>query len=63
MAVKHTVLTEDGGTKTVTINRSQAIAIHCTACMGDQNPSDCSSPMCALYPFRKKTRMAMHGDK
>ena len=59
MAVQHTVRTKDGGFKKVTINRSQAIALHCTECMGySENPSKCTSKNCALYPFRKKTQLA-----
>lgn len=64
MAVKHKVRTKDGGFKKVEITRNQAIALHCTECMGfEENPSECTSVNCALYPFRKKTRLALFGDK
>ena len=62
MALEHTVRTRDGKTKKVVINRNEAIKLHCTECMGDQNPKDCTSPLCALFPFRKATRLAFVGD-
>ena len=57
MAVKHTVRTRDGGKKTFdNLTRNKAIAMHCTECMGwGDNPKTCTSPNCALFPFRKKT--------
>ena len=63
MAIKHTVRTKDGGIKTVEINRGQAIALHCSECLGwEENPKDCTSVNCALYPFRKSSRLAHVGD-
>lgn len=63
MAVKHKVRTKDGGFKQVDITRNQAIALFCTECLGfEENPKDCTSVNCALYPFRKKSRMALFSD-
>jgi len=63
MATKHTVRTKDGKTKEVTINRNQAIALHCSECMGwEENPMGCTSVLCALYPFRRNIRLAHVGD-
>jgi hypothetical protein len=60
MAVKHTVRTKKGTLKEVEITRNLAIALHCTECMGhEENPALCTSVNCALYPFRKRTRLAL----
>jgi hypothetical protein len=61
--VRHTVRTRDGGTKTMKVTRGLAIKLHCTECMGDNHPDDCTSKLCALYPFRGITRAALRGDK
>jgi hypothetical protein len=54
--ITHTVRTDRGGTKTFTdYTRQQAISLHCTECMGYGNPGECTSPLCALYAFRRKT--------
>jgi len=60
MAVKQTIRTKAGTLKEVEITRNQAIALHCTECMGhEENPLDCTSVNCALYPFRKRTRLGL----
>lgn len=60
MSVKHTVRTKQGGLKEVDITRNKAIALHCTECLGyEDNPKECTSVNCALYPFRKKTTLAL----
>ena len=57
----HTIRTNrpDGeGRVTITpYTRGLAIRAHCTECMGHVSDptTECSSPNCALYPFRKKT--------
>jgi len=39
--------------------RRRAIMLHCTECMGfEQHPSECTSKLCALYPYRGKSTMA-----
>lgn len=60
--VTHTVRTKDGGRKTMKITRGLAIKLHCTECMGDNHPSDCTSKLCPLHPFRGITRAAMKGE-
>ena len=60
---EHTVRTnKHDGTGRITLSpytRGMAIRLHCTECLGfEGNPKDCTSPACALYPFRKKTFMA-----
>lgn len=60
-AISHTVRTPTG-TKTIPrLTKAMAIKLHCTECMGF-NTADvarCTSPLCALYPFRKSTRAAL----
>ena len=51
--MKHTIRRHDGtGTVQVELTRARAIKYHCTECMGDDHPKDCTSPLCALYPYR-----------
>ena len=60
-AISHTVLTPTG-TKTIPrLTKAMAIKLHCTECMGFQTAdvARCTSPLCALYPFRKATRAAL----
>jgi len=55
----HTVRTASGGTVALVYGARLAIKLHCTECMGfEGNPRDCTSPLCALYPFRGLTRRA-----
>jgi len=61
--ITHTARTNHpNGAGKVTIegyNRALAIKIHCTECMGHEtDPRECTSPNCALFPFRKKTLAA-----
>ena len=64
----HTVRTnKEDGTGRVTIEnyqRALAIRLHCTECLGfEGDPTkDCTSKLCALYPFRKKTFKAYEGE-
>jgi hypothetical protein len=62
--MKHTVRTRDGGTLEMhNYARWKAIRIHCTECMGfEENPSECTSFNCALYPYRARTRLAYNAD-
>ena len=59
---QHIVRAKDGGLFAVTLSRKQAMAIHCTECMGWSNPSECPCVLCAMYPFRKKTEVALRGN-
>jgi len=60
MSVEHKIRTKSGTLKAVTITRNQAIALHCTECMGhEESPAVCTSVHCALYPFRKRTRLGI----
>jgi hypothetical protein len=37
------------------LTRARAIKLHCTECMGwECHPKECTSPLCALYPYRGK---------
>jgi hypothetical protein len=61
--VSHTVRTRDGGKKALKYARKQAIYLTCTECMGwDENPSNCTSPLCPIYPFRGYTRASLRGE-
>ena len=62
--MQHTVRTKDGGTKTVGVyTRGLAIKLHCTECLGNESdPKKCTSPMCALYPYRARTYLAYKSD-
>ena len=62
--ISHTVKTVDGGKITfANYTKGLAVKIHCTKCMGDEtDPKDCTSPFCALYPFRRKTRAHNHAE-
>lgn len=58
--MKHAVRTNKSGFVDIeNYTRGKAIRIHCTECMGhEENPVNCTSKNCALYPYRKKTYMA-----
>ena len=59
----HTVRTKDGGTISLTITRAKAIKLHCTECMGfEGDPKGCTSPKCALFPYRGKTLAAYRSE-
>jgi len=61
--IKHTIRTKDGGTKTLKLGRSLAMALMCTECMGwEENPSECSVPLCPLFPWRVRSRAGYEGD-
>jgi hypothetical protein len=54
MAVKHKILKNGKGeTKVVSLTARRAIIEHCKECLGwETNPRECTSPLCALFPFR-----------
>ena len=61
--IGHTVRTADGKTKMFKkLSRSLAIKMLCTECMGFGDPKECTSPLCPVFPFRKKTLASMRGD-
>ena len=52
----HTVRAKDGGKITLRYGRKLAIRLFCTECLGwEDNPRDCTAPLCPLYPFRGST--------
>ena len=54
--VLHTVRTADGRYTKLKLTRKLAMAAWCTECMGfEENPADCTSKNCPIYPFRAKT--------
>jgi hypothetical protein len=58
--IKHTIRTKNGNLKEVTLIRSLAIKAFCTECLGfgEDDPKNCTSIYCPLYPFRGKTLLA-----
>jgi hypothetical protein len=53
MSVKHTIRTKTGFEE-VTLTPLTAIVRNCLECLGfDEDPELCTSPKCALFPFRK----------
>ena len=53
--LKHTIRCKDGGTKEIeNYTRALAIKLQCSECLGygETNPSECTAPLCPLYPFR-----------
>ena len=60
----HTVRAKDGGTVTFDHYKlSLAVKLHCCECFGwETDPKECTSPKCALFPFRKYTRAAHVSD-
>lgn len=62
--VSHTIRTRDGGTLTMRYSRKMAILLCCTECLGwEQDPKDCTSLMCPLWPFRGVTRASNKAGK
>lgn len=56
-SLTHIIRTKSNREKEVKITRGKAIKIHCTECMGygEVDPKNCTSTLCALYPYRGKT--------
>lgn len=64
--VKHTVRTADGGLTTIEpYPRGLSIKVMCSECLGwEGNPkAECASPLCPLYPYRRRTLRTQKGDK
>jgi hypothetical protein len=57
---QHTVRAKDGGVVTLHLSPAMAIKVNCMECLGwECNPkTDCTSPLCACFPFRGYTRRA-----
>lgn len=52
----------DGRYVSIRLTRKLAMSDFCTECMGwEDNPSDCTAPLCPLYPFRAKTLQTKRG--
>lgn len=63
-SVTHTVRTADGRHTVLRLTRKLAMAAMCTECLGfEENPADCTSVLCPLYPFRAKTLRTRRGDR
>lgn len=63
MLKKHTIRTKDRGTKTFSYARTLAVRLFCTECLGwETDPKDCTSPLCPLFPFRRRTQSSLKGD-
>lgn len=54
MAVEHRIRKKGKDqTELVTLTARRAIVENCKECLGwETNPRECTSPLCALYPFR-----------
>ncbi len=58
----HTIRAKNGLLLTLRLTRKLAISCFCTECLGwEDNPSDCTAPLCPLYPFRSKTLRTQKG--
>jgi len=64
-AKSHTVGTADRGKITLhPYPKTLAIKAFCCECMGwESNPAECTSPLCALFPYRGRTQKTLYGDK
>jgi hypothetical protein len=62
-AVTHTLRCSDRRYLTLRLTRKLAIAAHCTECLGfEDNPVNCTSLFCPLFPFRAKTLRTKTGN-
>jgi len=62
-SVYHTVRTADDRYRELRLTRKLAMAACCTECMGfEENPANCTSPLCPMYPFRAKTLETRRGN-
>ena len=54
MAVEHEILNSRGKLENVRLTPVRAIRKHCLECLGYSSEAvkDCTSPNCALYPYR-----------
>ena len=62
----HAVRAQDGGMVTFKgcYSRKLAVEAFCMACLGwEQDPKECTAPLCPLFPFRRRTLKTMRGDK
>ena len=59
----HTVRCKDGRlVNFLRYGRKLAMACFCTECLGwETNPSECTAPLCPLFPYRVKTLRTMRG--
>jgi hypothetical protein len=62
-SVDHIVRTADGRYKELRLTRKLAMAAFCTECLGfEDNPAECTSPLCPLFPWRVKTLDTRRGN-
>lgn len=60
---EHVVRTADGRFIGIRLTRKLAMAAMCTECLGfEENPTDCTSPYCPLFPYRAKTLATRRGN-
>jgi hypothetical protein len=53
MSIKHTIRSSKGDIIEVKLTPLSAIVKNCKECLGwSDNPENCTSPLCCLYPFR-----------
>jgi hypothetical protein len=58
----HTIRAANGLLITLKLTRKLAMACFCTECLGwETNPSECTAPLCPLFPYRVKTLRTMRG--
>jgi len=55
----HTIRHKNGGLVEIETDLRTAIEVQCTECMGYDDPKECTSINCSLYPFRKKSTLAI----
>ena len=54
--IRHTIRTSTGCYRELNLTRKLAMAAYCTECMGyEDNPINCTSTCCPMYPWRAKT--------
>lgn len=61
--VEHTVRAANGRYIRLTLSRKTAMSAMCTECLGfEQNPAECTSYCCPIFPFRAATRATRRGN-
>ncbi len=65
MAIAHKIRISDGSEEWKNITPIKAIRYHCVECMGYQYSliEGCTSPLCALYPYRMGSNPAIDGSQ
>ena len=59
---RHVVRSADGKYIGLPINRKALMDAMCAECLGwEDDPKDCTSTLCPLYPLRRRTMRTRHG--